>query len=95
MYTVLYRILSQDLVPNTQIKDLKKELVYTDVFNEDKFYVVSFWATWCIPCINELDAIVDLYPNGKKKILKWLLFQLMILEQKKSSPHDKWKGLGF
>ena len=42
--------LSQDLVPNTQIKDLKKELVYTDdVFNEDKFYVVSFWATWCIP----------------------------------------------
>ena len=60
--------LSQDLVPNTQIKDLKKEFVYTDdVFNEDKFYVVSFWATWCIPCINELDAINELYPSWKDK----------------------------
>ena len=30
--------LSQSLVPNTQLKDLKKELVYTDdVFNEDNF----------------------------------------------------------
>ena len=47
--------LSQDLIPNTQIKDLKKELIYTDdVFNEDKFYIVSFWATWCIPCKKEL-----------------------------------------
>ena len=60
--------LSQSLVPNTQLKDLKKELVYTDdIFNEDKFYVVSFWATWCIPCINELDAIVDLYPKWKEE----------------------------
>lgn len=59
--------LSQSLVPNTQLKDLKKELVYTDdVFNEDKFYVVSFWATWCIPCINELDAINELYDSWNK-----------------------------
>ena len=59
--------LSQNIVPNTKLKNLESEFIYTnDVLTEDNFYIVSFWATWCIPCINELDAIVDIYEELEK-----------------------------
>jgi len=59
--------LSQNIVPNTKIKNLESEFIYTnDVLNQNNFYIVSFWATWCIPCINELDAIVDIYEDLEK-----------------------------
>ena len=59
--------LSQNIVPNTKLKNLESEFIYTnDVLIENNFYIVSFWATWCIPCINELDAIVDIYEELKK-----------------------------
>ena len=49
------------------IKNLESEFIYTnDVLTENNFYIVSFWATWCIPCINELDAIVDIYEELEK-----------------------------
>ena len=59
--------LSQNIVPNTKLKNLGSEFIYTnDVLTENNFYIVSFWATWCIPCINELDAIVDIYEELEK-----------------------------
>ena len=60
-------ILSQNIVPNTKLKNLESEFIYSnDVLTENNFYIVSFWATWCIPCINELDAIVDIYEELEK-----------------------------
>ena len=59
--------LSQNIVPNTKLKNLENEFIYTNgVLTENNFYIVSFWATWCIPCINELDAIVDIYEELEK-----------------------------
>ena len=59
--------LSQNIVPNTKLKNLESEFIYTnDVLIENNFYIVSFWAAWCIPCINELDAIVDIYEELEK-----------------------------
>ena len=56
--------LAQNFMPNTTLENLENDIIYTDdIFSEDKFYIVSFWATWCIPCINELDAIVEIYPD--------------------------------
>ena len=31
--------------------------------NKDGVTIVSLWATWCVPCIKELDAISDLYQD--------------------------------
>lgn len=59
--------LSQNIVPNTKLKNLESEFIYTnDVLTKNNFYIVSFWATWCIPCINELDAIADIYEELEK-----------------------------
>ncbi len=50
--------------PQVQLKNLEGENVSTSTLNEkDQVYVVSLWATWCVPCVNELDAIKELYPD--------------------------------
>tara|TARA_B100000795_G_scaffold88781_1_gene64577 strand:+ start:5251 stop:5835 length:585 start_codon:yes stop_codon:yes gene_type:complete len=32
-----------------------------EAINKDGVTIVSLWATWCVPCIKELDAISDIY----------------------------------
>jgi thiol-disulfide isomerase/thioredoxin len=42
--------------------------VKNDFSEKDKLYVFSFWATWCVPCINELDAINQNYAEWSKEL---------------------------
>ena len=59
---------AQQSIPNITLKTVNGVKVQSNEFlNEDKFTIISFWATWCIPCINELDAINELYPLWKDK----------------------------
>ena len=58
---------AQENVPNVSLKTISgKSVQSADVINDDGFSIISFWATWCIPCINELDAINDLYDSWNK-----------------------------
>jgi peroxiredoxin len=61
---------AQHQLPNVKLKNLKGELVNSnlDFQKKDVLYVYSFWATWCAPCIQELDAINDVYSDWKQKI---------------------------
>ncbi|MCS4238991.1 thiol-disulfide isomerase/thioredoxin [Myroides gitamensis] len=34
---------------------------------DDKMYVVNFWATWCVPCVKELPDFVQLYNENKER----------------------------
>jgi len=60
---------SQKKLPNVSLKNVEGTSVSTtNNFNEkDKLYVFSFWATWCAPCIQELDAINDVYEEWQTK----------------------------
>jgi len=42
--------------------------VKSDFAEKDKLYVFTFWATWCVPCINELDAINENYAKWSKEL---------------------------
>lgn len=51
-------------VPSVNLKDVNGNAVNTgDFSNEGQPYVISFWATWCKPCMQELDNIAEVYDD--------------------------------
>jgi thiol:disulfide interchange protein DsbD len=49
-------IFSQDIFPNYPVRLIdNKQTTLHELTNDVTF--VSFWATWCIPCIKEIDKI--------------------------------------
>ena len=59
---------SQKFVPDIGLKTLNGESIQSSqVINQDGFTIISFWATWCIPCINELDAINEVIFDWNEK----------------------------
>lgn len=62
--------LAQKQMPNVSLKsdDNKSYNVKTDFNEKDKIYVFTFWATWCAPCLNELDAIKEHYKDWTKEL---------------------------
>ena len=51
-------------LPSVQLKDLNGKTVDTaQLSNDGKPFVISFFATWCKPCLRELRAINENYPD--------------------------------
>ncbi|MBY8963465.1 TlpA family protein disulfide reductase [Flavobacterium sp. D11R37] len=61
---------AQKEMPSVTLKSVnnKTHNVKNDFSEKDKLYVFSFWATWCAPCINELDAIKEQYAAWSKEL---------------------------
>jgi thiol-disulfide isomerase/thioredoxin len=59
--------MAQKTMPNLDVKSLdgSTKNVSTSFNEKDKLYVFVFWATWCAPCIEELNAIDEVYEEWK------------------------------
>ncbi len=43
---------------------------------DDKVYVINFWATWCKPCVEEIPAFNQLFENYKNKNVEIIMVSL-------------------
>lgn len=58
---------SQTTIPNTTLTTLNgKSVKVQDEISKEKITILSFWASWCVPCINELDAISEVYEDWQE-----------------------------
>lgn len=58
---------SQKNIPNTQLKSNTGKLIDLREFSNNKTVVLLFWATWCVPCINEMNAINEVYSEWREE----------------------------
>lgn len=78
-FTLLFVAISysQTQIPDLNVTDINGKNISLKEITKDKTVVFSFWATWCVPCINELDAIAEDY-NKKKEELNFELIAVSI-----------------
>ena len=68
LFLIAYSSSSQKFIPDLGLKTLNGESIRSvQAINQNGFTIISFWATWCIPCINELDAINEVISEWSKK----------------------------
>ena len=55
-------------LPSTQVKTLDgSNFNITNLKNDGKAIVISFWATWCKPCKKELNNIAEIYEDWQEE----------------------------
>lgn len=72
---IILLLIGFNLYPQKQIPSLnlpnidgKSVSIKNDFAEKDKLYVFSFWATWCTPCIAELEEMNDVQDEWKKTL---------------------------
>ena len=58
----------RDKLPSVDIKNIDGKTFNTsDITNDGKPIIISFWATYCKPCIKELNEIADVYEEWQEE----------------------------
>ena len=65
-----FNLYSQKQIPSLNLPNIdgKSVSIKNDFAEKDKLYVFSFWATWCTPCIAELEEMNDVQDEWKKTL---------------------------
>lgn len=59
---------AQSELPKIDLKTLDgKTFNSSDIARDDGITIISLWATWCVPCLKELDAISEVYEEWQEE----------------------------
>tara|TARA_S200000501_G_C20797738_1_gene732583 strand:+ start:163 stop:678 length:516 start_codon:yes stop_codon:yes gene_type:complete len=47
----------------------KEEIYSKNLFDQNKFYLLNIWASWCVPCRDEHSFLVNLSKNDQLEII--------------------------
>lgn len=65
-------LLTAQAAPDFQLKDIQSKPVRLSTVNQGKGVVMNFWATWCIPCRDEMSALTSLYDHYSEQSISFL-----------------------
>lgn len=66
--TGIEKVLGEKSLPSISLSDIRGNKVnVADLGKSGKLTVISFWATWCIPCQKELSNISEMYEEWQTK----------------------------
>ena len=67
LFLVISVLFGQSTIPNTKVRLLNNETVNLNALTNG-VSIVSFWATWCIPCIKEMDVLSEFIEEYDDKV---------------------------
>ena len=58
-------------IPIFEAKDFNSNIYLNSekIFDEDIFYIVNIWASWCVPCRTEHPLLMELSKNDSAKLI--------------------------
>jgi thiol-disulfide isomerase/thioredoxin len=61
-------VMAQDALPDIALETLDGQTTsLLQEANQSPLTIISLWATWCVPCIKELDAISEIYVDWQEE----------------------------
>ena len=64
-------IVTNEKIPTFKVKvfNSEEELASIEIFENDIYYLLNIWASWCIPCRDEHSYLMELKKNKKLEII--------------------------
>ncbi len=67
-FTLSFTADNKRTLPVENVKSLDGKIVSTSTFqNDGNPIIISFWATWCKPCVYELNTIAEVYEDWQEE----------------------------
>ena len=67
-FLLSFTAFTQNELPSVDLTTIEgKKINFQEAAKSDNVVIVSLWATWCVPCLKELDAISEVWDEWQEE----------------------------